>query len=132
MGDTPIFVFGSNLAGIHGAGAAAYALKHHGAEMYAGVGHHGSSYALPTKDFNIKTMPLKVIQSWVQNFLDYANYNNNLEFNVTKVGCGLAGLKESEITPIFKDAPSNCHLPKGWRAANDEEEDGSEWSSIDR
>ena len=109
-----IFVFGSNLAGRHGKGAALYAREHYGAEYGVGEGRTGNSYALPTKDENIKTRPLSDVRTSVDTFIRYAKDNPELTFQVTKIGCGLAGFKESEIAPLFKDAPSNCELPEGW------------------
>lgn len=109
-----IFVFGSNLAGIHGKGAALYARKSHGAKYGIGVGRTGNSYAIPTKDEHIKTLPLAQIAKYVAEFLDYARAHPELEFQVTKIGCGLAGYSEHEIKPMFSGAPINCHLPDGW------------------
>lgn len=109
-----IFVFGSNLAGRHGAGAAMYALQHEGAVYRKGVGHYGNSYALPTKDSNIQTMDLEDITAFVDLFIQYAEFNPALEFKVTRIGCGLAGLKDSDIAPMFKDAPANCHFDNAW------------------
>ena len=109
-----IFVFGSNLAGRHGKGAALHARQHHGAVYGVGEGMTGSSYALPTKDKYMKTRSLNSIKRSVDRFIRYANNNPNLQFEVTKVGCGLAGYNEEDISPMFKDAPSNCILPEGW------------------
>lgn len=111
-----IFVFGSNLAGRHGAGAALFALQNHGARYGQGVGRQGNSYAIPTKDFSIKTLPLIEIHFHVRDFLDYASKHPELEFQVTRIGCGLAGYSDEDIAPFFKNAPSNCSLPNGWRA----------------
>lgn len=110
-----IFVFGSNLAGRHGAGAAKCARNHYGAEYGVGVGRTGDSYAIPTKDYNIKTLPLDRIQNFVSDFKVYALHHPELEFNVTRIGCGLAGYTDNDIAPMFKDAPSNVLLPKEWR-----------------
>jgi hypothetical protein len=109
-----IFVFGSNLAGRHGAGAALAAWKHHGAIYRQGVGLQGKSYAIPTKDESIKTLPLIRISQFVSNFLSFARSHPELEFEVTKIGCGLAGYSEAQISPMFVDSPANVHLPKGW------------------
>tara|TARA_R110002051_G_scaffold285432_1_gene347688 strand:- start:1129 stop:1539 length:411 start_codon:yes stop_codon:yes gene_type:complete len=109
-----IFVFGSNLAGRHGKGAALYARQKHGAEYGVGEGRTGDSYALPTKDERIRTRPLSGVRDSVDKFIEYAKANPDLHFEVTKVGCGLAGFKEFEIAPLFKNAPSNCRLPDGW------------------
>lgn len=110
-----VFVFGSNLAGRHGAGAAKFARQHHGAEYGVGVGRTGNSYAIPTKNGNLKTLPLSEIAKFVLSFIAYAETNLQLEFEVTRIGCGLAGYKTSDIAPMFSTAPSNCQLPEGWR-----------------
>lgn len=109
-----IFVFGSNLAGRHGAGAALFALKNSGAIYGQGVGRQGDSYAIPTKDADLKSLPLDVIKKHVTQFLIYAREHDALTFNVSRVGCGLAGYKDWEIAPMFKKAPPNCVLPEGW------------------
>lgn len=110
-----IFVFGSNLAGRHGKGAALHARKYFGAEYGVGIGRTGDSYAIPTKDAKLKSLPLDVISHYVYGFLHYAALNSDLEFQVTRIGCGLAGYKDSDIAPMFKGAPDNCKLPEGWR-----------------
>ncbi len=110
-----IFVFGSNLAGHHGAGAAKVAYKTFGAEYGIGWGEAGQSYAIPTKDENIRTLPLARIYSDVLLFLNFATDNPDLEFFVTRIGCGLAGYKDSEIAPMFVAAPDNCSFPEPWR-----------------
>jgi hypothetical protein len=109
-----VFVFGSNLAGRHGKGAALFALRNHGAIYGQGIGRQGNSYAIPTKDVQIKTLPLTEIEKYVDLFLQYAIENPDTIFEVTKIGCGLAGYKESDIKPMFKNAPVNCKLPEGW------------------
>ncbi len=114
-GGIMIFVFGSNLAGRHGKGAALYAKQNHGAVYGVGEGITGSSYAIPTKDENLKIRSLDDIQYSVYKFIEYACNSPDLEFEVTKIGCGLAGYSEHVIRPFFKDAPENCHLPDGWR-----------------
>lgn len=110
-----IFVFGSNLAGRHGKGAALCARNLHGAEYGIGVGRTGNSYAIPTKDEHIRTLPLERIAIYVAEFLKYACEHQELDFQVTKIGCGLAGYNEHEIKPMFAHAPMNCHLPDLWR-----------------
>lgn len=110
-----IFVFGSNLAGRHGKGAALFAKNFRGAAYGVGVGRTGNAYALPTKDELIRTLPLQRIAEYVAEFLDYARAHPELQFQVTKIGCGLAGYSEHEIKPMFAVAPPNCHLPDGWR-----------------
>lgn len=110
-----IFVFGSNLAGRHGKGAALCALKEHGAIYGQGVGRQGNSYAIPTKDEKLRTLPLSTIQIYVNAFLHYAQLNPTQTFLVTRIGCGLAGYRDHHIAPMFRDAPLNCQLPEGWR-----------------
>lgn len=109
-----IFVFGSNLAGRHGKGAALWALKHRGAIYGKGIGRQGDSYAIPTKDWNIQTLPLSAIEAFVQDFLEYAQRHPHVVFEVTRIGCGLAGYKDEDIGPMFAGAPSNCELPGEW------------------
>lgn len=109
-----VFVFGSNLAGRHGKGAALFAKRHHGAIYGQGVGRQGASYAIPTKDSCLRTLPLSTIEIYVQEFIRYAAANYQLCFNVTAIGCGLAGYKHSDIAPMFKNAPRNCVLPQEW------------------
>lgn len=109
-----IFVFGSNLAGIHGAGAALHARKHCGAIYGQGIGLQGNSYGIPTKDLRIRTLPLHDIDHYVDNFIDFAIGHPEMTFQVTRIGCGLAGYTDSDIAPMFKYAPSNCLLPEGW------------------
>jgi hypothetical protein len=110
-----IFVFGSNLAGRHGKGAALFARTNYAAEYGVGVGRTGMAYAIPTKDERIVTLPLERIAPYVRTFLDYAQAHPELEFMVTRIGCGLAGYSDDQIAPMFADAPSNCQLPVGWR-----------------
>lgn len=110
----PIFVFGSNLAGRHGKGAALCARRQHGAEYGVGVGRTGQAYAIPTKDTQLQTLSLSVIASYVADFLDYARNHPELTFNVTRIGCGLAGYSDHEIAPLFEGAPTNCILPGEW------------------
>jgi len=112
----PIFVFGSNLAGIHGAGAAAYAKRYKGAVWGKGHGHYGDSYALPTKDENIQTLSLERIEVFVKEFLDYAENHPDLTFHLTPIGCGLAGYQRSDIWTILKryGVPKNVYLTSTW------------------
>lgn len=109
-----VFVFGSNLAGRHGAGAALEAKIHWGAKYGQGSGRQGMSYAIPTKSGNLVTLPLKEIQTHVAGFLWYAKKHPELTFLVTRVGCGLAGYQDREIAPFFRGAPANCVFPEEW------------------
>lgn len=113
----PVFVFGSNLAGAHGGGAARDAYLNYGAVMSVGRGLQGQSYAIPTKDYYIKTLPLVDIAGYVKEFLAFARSHQNFDplfFNVTRIGCGLAGYKDADIAPMFADSPTNCNLPCAW------------------
>lgn len=109
-----VFVFGSNLAGRHGKGAALHARIHYGAVLGVAIGHIGQCYAIPTKDQNLKSLDLDTIRHHIYGFLAYARNNPKLEFNVTQIGCGLAGYKPEQITPMFRDPPSNCWFDPEW------------------
>lgn len=108
-----VFVFGANEAGIHGAGAALFAKQRFGARNGV-LGLCGRSYALPTKDKEIKTLPLSKIQQYVNEFIFFARRNPELKFYVTKIGCGLAGISIENIAKMFKIhvIPDNVYLPK--------------------
>ena len=116
---TEIFVFGSNLAGRHGKGAALHARKHYGAVYGVGNGRTGNAYAIPTKDQQLRTLPLFAIQPCVRAFLSYAREHPELTFQVTRIGCGLAGYTDIQIAPLFKGAPDNCLMPYEWRGLYD-------------
>lgn len=109
-----IWVFGSNLAGRHGAGSAAIAHVNFRAHYGVGEGATGRSYAIPTKDRHLRVIPLDAVSNSVKGFIDYATANPATKFYVTRVGCGLAGYKDEQIAPMFKDAPLNCCLPDRW------------------
>ena len=109
-----VFVFGSNSAGIHGGGAAAYACKSLGAEWGVGEGPTGQCYALPTKDQHIQSRSLDDIRDSVNRFVSYATDHPDLIFQITRIGCGLAGFNDSEIAPMFTDAPDNCEFDSAW------------------
>jgi hypothetical protein len=110
-----IFVFGSNLAGRHGRGAAKFALLNHGAIYGQGWGLQGNSFAIPTKDTNIKTLPLFYINIYVDEFKIFAEENPDLQFQLTPIGCGLAGYKYSDIGPMFKNSSPNVVIPDEFR-----------------
>lgn len=111
---TDIFVFGSNLAGRHGAGAAKFAVINHGAIMGQGIGLQGTSYGIPTKDHRIETLPLSAIAKHVSIFLEFAKSRPDLTFDITPIGCGLAGYKRPQIRPMFDGMPANCRFNKTW------------------
>ena len=108
-----VFVFGSNLAGRHGAGAARFARLERGAVYCRGVGLQGNSYAIPTKDERIRTLPLSRIEPFVKEFVAFAEAHPDMEFEVTRIGCGLAGYKPRDIAPMFAGAVGlgNVSLP---------------------
>jgi len=106
-----IFVFGSNLAGRHGKGAAFSAKKWYGATQGQGEGLSGQSYALPTKDERLTTLPLDVIEQYVDRFKAFAAQRPDLVFHLTPIGCGLAGYSVAQIAPLFADATENVQLP---------------------
>lgn len=109
-----VFVFGSNLAGRHGAGSALRAVKEWGAILGCREGPQGNSYAIPTKDGTLKTLPLAEIAKSVDRFIQYANENQSTRFLLVKIGCGLAGYSEDQIAPMFSASPDNVVLPFGW------------------
>ena len=111
-----IFVFGSNEAGRHGKGAALHARRHHGAKYGVGFGRTGDAWAIPTKDAQLRTLPLERIEQYVAQFLAYANQHPELMFKLTAIGTGLAGYTHEDIAPMFARAPVNCHLPDKWRS----------------
>jgi hypothetical protein len=106
-----IFVFGSNLAGRHGKGAALIARENFGAVRGVGAGPTGQCFAIPTKDRNLNVLPLEEIEAHVRGFLRYANANPRLTFLLTAVGTGLAGYSAAQIKPFFKTAPPNVVKP---------------------
>jgi hypothetical protein len=110
-----IFVFGSNLQGIHGAGAAKHAVEKHGAIYGIGVGMQGDSYAIPSKDEHIQTLPLDVIYQYAAQFTEFAVRNPDKKFFITRIGCGLAGYTDIQIAPAFVNVPDNCVLPDLWQ-----------------
>lgn len=108
MGE-PIFVFGSNEAGRHGKGAALFALRHRGAIYGQAWGHQGNSFAIPTKSATLETLPLGTIRGYVSAFLDYAKKHPELTFQLTPIGCGLAGYQREAAADVRRGA-SQCPL----------------------
>ncbi len=113
--NSPVFVFGSNLAGRHGKGAALWARQHRGAIYGRGVGPQGNAYAIPTKDRQLRVLPLSVIHVHVADFLGYARRRPDLRFEITPIGCGLAGYRRDQIAPMFAGSPPNVILPDAFR-----------------
>ena len=106
-----VFVFGSNLAGMHGAGAARAAVDHFGAVWGCGVGLQGQSYAIPTMQGGVET-----IAPYVDGFIEFAKEHPELFFYVTRIGCGIAGFRDEEMAPLFSAARGveNICLPKSF------------------
>ena len=106
-----VFVFGSNLGGFHGGGAARAAHKLFGAVWGQGVGLQGQSYAIPTMQGGVET-----IKPYVDEFIEFAKSRPDLFFYVTRIGCGIAGFRDEEIAPLFEDALTlgNVALPKSF------------------
>lgn len=107
-----IFVFGSNEAGRHGAGAALYAMRHLGAQIGIGFGPTGRTFAIPTKNFYIQKLDLLSVALYIDLFVQYAKENPDTTFRLSPIGCGLAGFTVEEIVPLFDEAPSNVLPPR--------------------
>ena len=107
--DNEIFVFGSNLAGHHGGGAARLAYNRFGAVWGQGVGLQGQAYAIPTVQGGVET-----IKPYVDQFIEFATSHPELTFLVTRIGCGIAGFRDEEIAPLFAAAldVENVILPR--------------------
>ena len=106
-----VFVFGSNLGGFHGGGAARAAMDKFGAVWGQGIGLQGQSYAIPTMQGGVET-----IKPYVDQFIEFALSRPDLFFYVTRIGCGIAGFTDEEIAPLFRSALSadNIALPKSF------------------
>lgn len=113
--DNWVWVFGSNLAGIHGAGAAKQAIKY-GAKYGHGIGIQGWTYAIPTKDHDIKTMPIINIVPYIERFERFTKQYPQLKFFVTAIGTGLAGYTDKDMAPLFKNCGPNCCFPEQWQS----------------
>jgi hypothetical protein len=113
-----IFVFGSNLAGRHGAGAAKFARLNKGAIYGKFYGLQGESFAIPTKDQYLASLPISKIRVFVDRFINFAKQNPDMVFELTPIGCGLAGYMPEEIAPLFENAPENVELPEDFKIDN--------------
>jgi hypothetical protein len=114
---TNVFVFGSNLAGRHGKGAAKYAREHYGAVYGEGIGRTGNSYAIPTKDHALDVLALISIGKFIREFVQYARENPDDTFLLTPIGTGLAGYDKTEIFQLIRNCaplPSNIVFTKEW------------------
>jgi hypothetical protein len=110
-----IWVFGSNLKGIHGKAGAKVAHVNFGAVYGQGRGPTGMAYAIPTKLTPYRGLSFEAVAQEVRVFLAYAKANPQRKFYVTRIGCGNAGFKDAEMAPLFKGAPANCNFPEEWR-----------------
>lgn len=108
-----VFVFGSNLEGQHGGGAALLAYRKFGAVWGQGTGLQGQSYGIPTMQGGVET-----IRPFVEEFITFAREHRELLFYVTRIGCGIAGFREEEIAPLFAGCldDDNIVLPEGFVA----------------
>ncbi|HJD92774.1 A1S_2505 family phage non-structural protein [Bacteroides coprosuis] len=106
-----VFVFGSNLPGLHVGGAANVAHNKWGAVWGQGVGLQGQTYAIPTMQGDIET-----VEPYVNDFIEFAKKHQELIFLVTPIGCGIAGFTPKEIAPLFREATSleNVYLPRSF------------------
>lgn len=109
LNENEIFVFGSNLAGAHGGGAARIAYERFGAVWGKGVGLQGQTYAIPTMQGGVET-----IKPYVDEFISFAREHSEYTFLVTRIGCGIAGFRDEEIAPLFAKAldVENIFLPR--------------------
>jgi len=112
---TEIFVFGSNESGIHGAGAARYAKMNYGAIMGIGFGFSGTSFAIPTKDFNIETLSFDIVKKYIRAFIFQADAHPEWNYKITRIGCGLAGFEDKDIAPLFKGCAGHCSFDTFWK-----------------
>jgi hypothetical protein len=111
-----VFVFGSNLAGRHGKGAAKFAAERHGAQRGIGEGRTGNAYAIPTKGHKLEVLPWDYIHSALERFVAYARAHPDEEFHLTPVGTGLAGYSREQLTSSLKQIglPVNVLLTASW------------------
>lgn len=125
-GKPMIFVFGSNELGLHGGGAARVAREQYGARYDRkggpgqGFGPQGDSFAIPTcakpTGEPNNEIELDRVKFYVDCFILYAEAHPELEFQVTQVGCGLAGWTKEQIAPLFERAPNNCLFDTDWKS----------------
>lgn len=104
-----VFVFGSNLEGAHLGGAAKQAYESFGAIWGVGIGLMGQAYAIPTMFENVQE-----IKPFVEQFRQYAEQMPDKEFLLTRIGCGIAGFTDEEISPLFENMPDNVIKPSEW------------------
>ena len=111
-----IFVFGSNLGGLHHGGAARAAYTQYGARMFIGVGPTGNCYAIPSvNELMNDSLSIIIITEYVKQFREYVKLRQDQVFFITAIGCGIAGYRHSDIAPLFKGFPDNCDFPEEWK-----------------
>lgn len=117
--ENEVFVFGSNLAGMHGGGAARAALDRFGAVWGQGVGLQGQSYGIPTMHGD-----LDAIRPYVDEFIEFAKGRPDLKFLVTRIGCGIAGFRDEQMAHLFRAAleVDNIYLPASFHRVLEAEE----------
>ena len=111
LAEGAVFVFGSNLQGMHAGGAARFAYERFGAEWGNGVGPQGRCYAIPTMHG-----PVAAIKPYVDDFIEYAGQHPASRFLLTRIGCGIAGFTDEEMAPLFRPALElpNVYFPEEW------------------
>ena len=112
--DQTIFVFTSNMEGDHAKGASLEALTNWGAVLGSPVGRQGLSYAIPAKSHRKRLMPITGIWPYTVDFIRYAELHPELLFKVSRIGCSPSGYRDSEMAPMFRNAPSNCYFDTNW------------------
>lgn len=110
-----VWVFGSNLKGQHGSGAAKVAHANFSAPYGAFRGSVGQAYAIPTNDKKLNLICLVDIKNDVAEFLEVAKNTPKSKYFVTRIGCGFSGYEDSEIAPFFRGAPDNCSFNEAWK-----------------
>ena len=117
--DNFVFVFGSNLAGRHGRGAAKAAREMFGAKYGNGVGIQGASYAIPTKGRKLEVLSIDVIEQYVNEFIQFVGSECTRKYWITRIGCGLAGYNDKDIAPLFRPLihtqETTISLPEPWK-----------------
>lgn len=115
--DDSLFVFGSNLSGRHGRGAALVARNRFKARYGIGVGRTGQAYAIPTKDSDkyLTVLSLKRIRFFIRQFREHTKQNREETYFVTRVGCGLAQYSDEQIASLFRGATRRCSFPIEWK-----------------
>lgn len=112
--ENEVFVFSSNIAGMHDTGTAKQALKY-GARHGQGVGAAGRSFAIPTKDHDLVTMKIEHIKLYIDRFIKITHEYPRVNFFITRIGDGLAGYKDRDIAPLFKGCNNNCSFADQWK-----------------